>query len=172
MFSSFCWTCTLTNGPMNLFHLKPELHYQTTCVNDKQPKCPHFEKNTFLLKVWKCKIILTRIGKDEHARTGNLSIPSRSTFLCPVSVMDGESVAHSCIQLTNCPSPIMALPLCDLWKIGRDGMNRQLRLKKGTEDRDKLKRWIWRKLYIWGLAGHRGVDELLLCLSVHMSEWG
>lgn len=99
---------------MNLFNLKPELRYQTTCVNDEQPKCPHFEKKYLPSEGLKFKIILTRIGKDEHACTGNLSIPSRSAFLCPVSVMDGESVAYSCIQLTNCPSPIMALPLCDL----------------------------------------------------------
>lgn len=76
-------------------------------------------------KVSNLKIILTRIGKDTHTH-------SLSSLLGPVSVMDGESVAYSCIQLTNCPPPITApSPPCDLWKMGRDGMSRQLRLEKG-----------------------------------------
>lgn len=118
-------------------------------------KCPPSEGLKF-------KIVLTRIGVHEHVHTCNPSIPSPSTLLCPVSVMDGESVAYSCIQLTNCPSPSTAAPLCDLWKTGRDRMSRQLRLKKGTEDTDKLvwKRCIWRKLYIWGLTGRQGANEL------------
>lgn len=77
-------------------------------------KCPLSEGLKF-------KIILRRVGKHEHTDTytqAKPSFPSLPAFLCPVSVMDGESVAYSCIQLTNCPSPIMA-PLA-VWFV-RDG---------------------------------------------------
>lgn len=126
-------------------------------------------QNTLPLKV---KNPQTGIGVQghTHACTHMLSPPfprRLSAFLCPVTVMDGECVAYSCIQLTNCPSPITAPPLCDLWKTGRDRMSRQLRLKKGTEDADKpvWNRCIWRKLYICGLRGRWDEDELLLCVQ-------
>lgn len=118
--SLFWQTCEPTNELIpqkKLWWICPES--RTTCVSDGQPKRPHSEGLKFK----------NHSHKDWQGHTHTHSL---SSLLGPVSVMDGESVAYSCIQLTNCPPPIAApSPPCDLWKMGRDGMSRQLRLEKG-----------------------------------------
>lgn len=110
---------------------------------------------------------LKRIVVQQQTYTVS-SIPSISPFLCPVRVMDGISVAYSCIQLTNCPSLITALLLCDLWKTAHDKMSRQLRLKKGTGDTDKLvQKGAFEENYISEGLRAAGVRMSCFCGWVH-----
>lgn len=99
--------------------------------------------------------------RDTHAVT------SLSAFLRPVTVTDGECVAYSCIQLTNCPSKITArhLVICERgdatgWVGGSDSEEAQ-RIQTNFEENGVCV----------GLQAHWDVDQLLMLVYWVRKTW-
>lgn len=88
-------------------------------------------------------------NRKENSLSLSLSLTyTHTVFLSAlVSVMDGESVARSCIQQTNCPSPIRERDTAAWFvKDGGDVTSLTDKGHQGWRQTWEKKRWIWRKL--------------------------
>lgn len=60
--------------------------------------------------------------------------------------------------------------ICERWSTTEWAGSSDRRRVAETQTKTSPKRPIWRKLYIWGLKGHRSADELLLSVSAWTSR--
>lgn len=167
MFSTFCLTYQLTVRPIApkprwiSLTLKPQLNHQTTWLNDKQPKCPHF---AWMPSLWRSKI-LNCSHKDRSAltRTHMQSLHPLS-FHPPLSGQCNGWWICCLLMHTADKLSLSEHGRAAVWFV-KDGTRQDesaAQIEKGHWGyrQTSLKRCIWRKLYIWGLTGRQGANEL------------